>query len=137
MKPTSGNVVKLTLSGIDPYGKSVSQVFEYRIKNVPPPRGEMRGQNVLSMPATSILTSLFRQQFLTLISCFIYSNSVYGESTGRAALLVHGNSLDEAAGLVKNLRTGDVVSIFDIKATAQGLDGQIIKNITPIIINVQ
>jgi hypothetical protein len=56
---------------------------------------------------------------------------------GRAALLIHGNSLSDAAGLVKNLRSGDVVSIFEIKATAQGLEGQQIKNITPIIINVQ
>ncbi|RLJ23320.1 gliding motility-associated protein GldM [Chryseobacterium sp. 7] len=138
VKPAAGNVVKLTLSGIDPYGKSVSQVFEYRIKNVPPPRGEMRGQNVLSMPATSIPN----QSVQAAIPDFDFPVSFTVTQfmvrvPGRAALLVHGNSLDEAAGLVKNLRTGDVVSIFDIKATAQGLDGQIIKNITPIIINVQ
>ena len=54
VSPSSGNTVKLTLSGKNPSGQTVSQVFEYRIKNVPPPQGQMRGQNVLSMPATSV-----------------------------------------------------------------------------------
>jgi gliding motility-associated protein GldM len=138
VKPTSGTTVKLTLSGIDPYGKSVSQVFEYRIKNVPPPQGQMRGQNVLSMPATSIPN----QSVQAAIPDFDFPVSFTVTQfmvrvPGKAALLIHGSSLDDAAGLVRNLRTGDVVSIFDIKATAQGLDGQVIKNITPILINVQ
>jgi gliding motility-associated protein GldM len=138
VKPSTGNTVKLTLSGIDPYGKSVSQVFEYRIKNVPPPQGQMRGQNVLSMPASSIPN----QSVQAAIPDFDFPVSFTVTQfmvrvPGKAALLIHGNSLDDAAGLVRNLRTGDVVSIFDIKATAQGLDGQVIKNITPILINVQ
>lgn len=138
VKPSTGTTVKLTLSGIDPYGKSVSQVFEYRIKNVPPPQGQMRGQNVLSMPATSIPN----QSVQAAIPDFDFPVSFTVTQfmvrvPGKAALLIHGSSLDDAAGLVRNLRTGDVVSIFDIKATAQGLDGQVIKNITPILINVQ
>lgn len=138
VKPSTGNTVRLTLSGIDPYGKSVSQVFEYRIKNVPPPQGQMRGQNVLSMPASSIPN----QSVQAAIPDFDFPVSFTVTQfmvrvPGKAALLIHGSSLDDAAGLVRNLRTGDVVSIFDIKATAQGLDGQVIKNITPILINVQ
>ncbi|WP_267403964.1 MULTISPECIES: GldM family protein [unclassified Chryseobacterium] len=138
VKPSTGNTVKLTLSGVDPYGKSVSQVFEYRIKNVPPPQGQMRGQNVLSMPATSIPN----QSVQAAIPDFDFPVSFTVTQfmvrvPGKAALLIKGSSLDDAAGLVRGLRTGDVVSIFDIKATAQGLDGQVIKNITPILINVQ
>ena len=137
VKPTSGNTVKLTLSGIDPYGKSVSQVFEYRIKNVPPPQGQIRGQSMVSMPATSIQNQTVQAaipDFDFPVSFTVTQFMV--RVPGRAALLVHGSSLSDAAGLVKNLRSGDVVSIFDIKVTAQGLDGQVIKNITPIIINI-
>ncbi|AZA46934.1 gliding motility protein GldM [Chryseobacterium carnipullorum] len=137
VKPTSGNTVKLTLSGIDPYGKSVSQVFEYRIKNVPPPQGQIRGQSMVSMPATSIQNQTVQAaipDFDFPVSFTVTQFMV--RVPGRAALLVHGSSLNDAAGLVKNLRSGDVVSIFDIKVTAQGLDGQVIKNITPIIINI-
>ncbi|MCT2561250.1 type IX secretion system motor protein PorM/GldM [Chryseobacterium herbae] len=137
VKPSSGNTVKLTLSGIDPYGKSVSQVFEYRIKNVPPPQGQIRGQSMVSMPATSIQNQTVQAaipDFDFPVSFTVTQFMV--RIPGRAALLVHGSSLSDAAGLVKNLRSGDVVSIFDIKVTAQGLDGQVIKNITPIIINI-
>lgn len=137
IKPTSGNTVKLTLSGTDPYGKTVSQVFEYRIKNVPPPQGQIRGSSIVSMPATSIQNQTVQAaipDFDFPVSFTVTQFMV--RVPGRAALLVHGNSLNDAAGLVKNLRSGDVVSIFDIKVTAQGLDGQVIKNITPIIINI-
>jgi GldM C-terminal domain./GldM N-terminal domain. len=137
VKPTTGNVVKLTLSGVDPTGKSISQVFEYRIKNVPPPQGQMRGKNVLSMPATSVAN----QSVQAAIPDFDFpvSFNVTGfmvKVPGRAGLLISGNSLSEAEGLTRNLRTGDVVYIYDIKATATGLDGQIIKNISPIVINI-
>lgn len=136
--PTTGTTLKMTLSGTDPTGKSVSQVFEYRIKGVPPPQGQMRGQNVLGMPATSIPN----QSVQAAIPDFDFPvsftvNQFMVKVPGRAALLVKGNTLAEAAGLMKNLRTGDVVYIFDIKAIATGLGNQQIKNITPIVINVQ
>lgn len=138
VKPQAGNTVKLTLSGKDPNGKTVSQVFEYRIKNVPPPQGQMRGKNILTMPATSVPN----QSVQAAIPDFDFpvSFNVTGfmvKVPGRAGLLISGNTLSEAAGLTKNLRSGDVVYIYDIKATATGLDGQVIKNISPIVINIQ
>lgn len=136
--PTTGNTVKLTLSGSDPSGKSISQVFEYRIKNVPPPQGQMRGQNVLGMPATSIPNQTVQAaipDFDFPVSFTV--NQFMVKVPGRAALLIRGNSLNDAAGLMKNLRSGDVVYVFEIKATATGLGNQQIKNISPVVINVQ
>ncbi|WP_426276420.1 GldM family protein [Chryseobacterium sp. S-02] len=136
VKPQAGNVVKLTLSGREPSGKTVSQVFEYRIKNVPPPQGQMRGQNVLTMPATSIQNQTVQAaipDFDFPVSFTVTEFMV--RIPGRAAMLVKGNSLQDAAGLLKNVRPGDDVSIIEIKATAQGLEGPI-KRITPIIIHV-
>lgn len=68
VKPQAGNVVKLILSGREPNGKVVSQEFEYRIKNVPPPQGQMRGQNVLTMLTSLFRIKRFRQLFLISIS---------------------------------------------------------------------
>lgn len=136
--PTTGTTVKLTLSGTDPYGKSVSQVFEYRIKNVPAPQGQMRGLTVLNIPASSIPNQTVQAaipDFDFPVSFTV--NQFMVKVPGRAALLIKGNSLDEAAGLVKNVRTGDVVYVFDIKATATGLGNQTLRNISPIVINVQ
>lgn len=136
IKPTTGNTISLTLSGTDPSGKRISQVFEYRIKNVPPPQGQMRGQNALNMPANSIKNQTVQAaipDFDFPVSFNVTEFMV--RVPGKAAMLVKGNSLEPAEGLLKNVRSGDIVSIIEIKATAQGLEGPV-KRITPIVINV-
>ncbi|MEY8761753.1 GldM family protein [Chryseobacterium tongliaoense] len=138
VRPGAGNVLKLTLSGIDPYGKSVSQVFEYRIKNVPPPQGQIRGKVSLTLPATSVEN----QNLQAVIPDFDFPVSFNVTSfmvrvPGRASMLIQGNSLQNAAGLFKNLRAGDGVYIFEIKATANGLGDMKIPNISPVLINIQ
>ncbi len=138
VKPGAGNILKITLSGTDPYGKSISQVFEYRIKNVPPPQGQIRGKNILPMPAGSVEN----QSLSAVIPDFDFPVSFNVTSfmvrvPGRAALQIQGNSLQAASGLFRNLRPGDGVYIFDIKATAVGLGDQRIGNISPVLINIQ
>ncbi|MCD0480127.1 gliding motility protein GldM [Chryseobacterium sp. LC2016-29] len=138
VRPGTGNILKLTLSGTDPTGKNVSQVFEYRIKNVPPPQGQIRGKNSLTMPATSVEN----QQLQAVIPDFDFPVSFNVTSfmvrvPGRASILVQGNSLQNAAGLFKNLRPGDGVYIFEIKAQATGLGSMIVPNISPVLINIQ
>lgn len=138
VRPGAGNILKITLSGTDPYGKSISQVFEYRIKNVPPPQGQIRGKNILTLPATSVEN----QQLQAVIPDFDFPVSFNVTSfmvrvPGRASMQVQGNSLQGAAGMFRNLRAGDGVYIFDIKATATGLGNTIVPNISPVLINVQ
>ncbi|MDO3426608.1 MULTISPECIES: GldM family protein [Chryseobacterium] len=138
VRPGAGNILKITLSGTDPYGKSISQVFEYRIKNVPPPQGQIRGKNILTLPATSVEN----QQLQAVIPDFDFPVSFNVTSfmvrvPGRASMQVQGNSLQGAAGMFRNLRPGDGVYIFDIKATATGLGNTIVPNISPVLINVQ
>lgn len=52
--PGAGSTVKLTISGKAPSGKVISQGFDFRIKNIPPPKGQIRGASYVSMPAPSI-----------------------------------------------------------------------------------
>ena len=54
IRPGAGNVVSITVSGKQPNGKVVSQKFDFRVKSVPAPQGQIRSQNVVSMPASSI-----------------------------------------------------------------------------------
>lgn len=138
VRPGAGSILKITLSGTDPYGKTISQVFEYRIKNVPPPQGQIRGKNILTLPATSVEN----QQLQAVIPDFDFPVSFNVTSfmvrvPGRASMQVQGNSLQGAAGMFRNLRPGDGVYIFDIKATATGLGNTIVPNISPVLINVQ
>jgi gliding motility-associated protein GldM len=136
--PGSGNTVSLTISGKDSKGKVISQKFDFRIKNVPPPQGQIRGENELSMPASSIAN----QTVSAAIPEFDFpvTFEVTGfkfKVPGKAAMFVNGSSLSSVAGLTKTLRAGDIVYIAGIQATASGLGGQTLKKISPIVINVQ
>ncbi|KUJ54890.1 type IX secretion system motor protein PorM/GldM [Chryseobacterium aquaticum] len=136
--PSTGNVVKLTLSGTDPTGKTVSEVFEYRIKGIPRPQGQIRSKSVNSMPAESIKNQIVTAalpDFDFPVSFTV--NSFILKLPGRAGTMIQGSSLSAAEGLTRNLRPGDVVYIYDIQATATGLGNQRLKEISPVVINVQ
>ncbi|QDP86027.1 gliding motility protein GldM [Chryseobacterium sp. SNU WT5] len=136
--PGGGNTVTLTISGRDPKGGSISQAFPFRIKNVPPPIGQIQGKNVVSMPASSIAN----QRVTADMPDFDFDvrftvNSFMFKAPGKAAMLVNGSSLSSVANLTKGLRAGDIAYVFNIQATATGLGNQQLKNIGNVIINVQ
>ncbi|WP_234109309.1 MULTISPECIES: type IX secretion system motor protein PorM/GldM [Chryseobacterium] len=136
--PGSGNTVKLTISGKDPKGAVISQAFEFRIKNVPPPVGQIQGQSVVSMPASSIPNqhvSVAMPDFDFPVSFTV--NSFMFKVQGKAGMMITGNSMSNTAALTKNLRNGDIAYIYNIQATATGLGGQTLKQIPPVVINVQ
>ncbi len=136
--PGSGNTVTLTISGRDPKGGVISQAFPFRIKNVPPPIGQIQGKNVVSMPASSIPNqhvTADMPDFDFPVSFTI--NSFMFKAPGKAAMLVNGNSLASVSNLTKGLRAGDIAYVFNIQATASGLGNQQLKNIGNVIINVQ
>ena len=64
-------------------------------------------------------------------------NSFMFRVPGRAGILVNGNSLSSVGNLTKGLRAGDIAFVYNIKATASGLGGQALKQIPPVVINVQ
>lgn len=136
--PGSGNTVSLTISGKDPKGKVISQKFDFRIKNVPPPQGQIRGENVLNMPASSIPNQTISAAIPEFDFPVTFTvTSFKFKVPGRAAMLVNGNSMSSVASMVKGLRSGDIVYVADIQATASGLGGQTLKKISPIVINIQ
>ncbi|WP_226064178.1 type IX secretion system motor protein PorM/GldM [Kaistella polysaccharea] len=136
--PGGGSTVNLTISGRDPKGGTISQSFPFRIKNVPPPVGEIQGRSVVSMPASSIpnqRVTADMPDFDFPVSFTV--NSFMFKVPGKAAMLVNGNSMSSVASLTKNLRNGDIAYVFNIQATASGLGGQALKQIPPVVINVQ
>lgn len=136
--PGAGTAVKLTISGKGPKGQAISKTFDFRIKNVPPPVGQIRGESVVSMPASSIPNqhvAVAMPDFDFPVSFTV--NSFMFKVSGRAAMLVQGSSLSSVAPLLKTVRSGDIVSVYNISATATGLGNQTLKRIPPIVINVQ
>ena len=136
--PGSGSTIALTISGKGPNGKPISQKFDFRIKNVPPPQGQIRGENELSMPASSIANQTVSAAIPEFDFPVTFTvTSFKFKVPGRAAMLVNGSSMSSVASMVKGLRSGDIVYVADIQATATGLGGQTLKKISPIVINVQ
>ncbi len=136
--PGGGSTVTLTISGKDPKGGTISQAFPFRIKNVPPPVGMIQGKTVVSMPASSIPNqhvSADMPDFDFPVSFTV--NSFMFKVPGKAAMQVNGNSLSSVANLTKSLRNGDIAYVFNIQASASGLGGQALKQIPPVVINVQ
>lgn len=136
VRPTTGNTITLTLSGSGPRG-TARETFTYRIKSVPAPQGQIRNKNMVSMPASSVP----KQVLTATIPDFDFpvSFTVTGFKVsvpGRASTYVQGNSLSALSGMVQTLRPGDGVYIFDIEATATGLGGQRLKNISPVLITI-
>lgn len=64
-------------------------------------------------------------------------NSFMFKVQGKAGMMVSGNSMSSVAALTKSLRSGDIAYIYNIQATATGLGGQTLKQIPPVVINVQ
>ena len=136
--PGSGSTIALTISGKGPNGKPSSQKFDFRIKNVPNPQGQIRGENVLNMPASSIPNQTISAAIPEFDFPVTFTvTSFKFKVPGRAAMLVNGSSMSSVASMVKGLRSGDIVYVADIQATATGLGGQTLKKISPIVINVQ
>ena len=136
--PGSGSTIALTISGKGPNGKPISQKFDFRIKNVPNPQGQIRGENVLNMPASSIPNQTISAAIPEFDFPVTFTvTSFKFKVPGRAAMLVNGSSMSSVASMVKGLRSGDIVYVADIQATATGLGGQTLKKISPIVINVQ
>lgn len=136
--PGGGATSTLTISGKGPKGETISKAFTFRIKNVPPPVGEIQGKSVVSMPASSIpnqKVSADMPDFDFPVSFTV--NSFMFKVPGRAAMQVSGNSLSSVANLTKNLRSGDIAYVYNINVTATGLGGQALKQIPPVVINVQ
>lgn len=136
--PGGGSTVNLTISGRDPKGGVISQSFPFRIKNVPPPVGQIQGKDVVSMPASSIANQRVTADMPDFDFPVSFTvNSFMFKAPGKAALLVNGNSMSSVANLTKGLRAGDIAYVFNIQASATGLGNQQLKNIGNVIINVQ
>jgi gliding motility-associated protein GldM len=136
--PGAGATTTLTISGKGPKGQTITKAFPFRIKNVPPPVGQIQGSYVVSMPASSIANqkvSVVMPDFDFPVSFVV--NSFMFKVPGKAGMLVNGNSLSSVANLTKGLRKGEIAYVFNINATATGLGSQALKQIPPVVINVQ
>lgn len=133
----SGNKVIFTASAKTSTGKVVTEKKEFRIKPVPPPQGQIRGKNALTVSKSSV----GRLQVTATIPDFEFPVTFTVKSfkikvPGQKTVQVNGNSLKGAGRVLDKIKSGDAVNIFDIKATASGIDTRT-GSISPVVIDVQ
>ena len=138
MSPGSGRTVSITASGTLPDGKPVSSSVEFRIKDIPPPIGAIRGETGIvrmerqGLEISSVSAVLPDFDFDVQLNVTGFSFKVSGQPTVK----VNGTKLDGAAkGALRRASRGDAVQIFDINAKVSG-STVVLKKTSPIIIEL-
>ncbi len=130
IKPTSVGKVDVLVTGQSTSGGSFSKSFPFRVKNLPKPEGTVLGKTFLELPSGSLKMQKVSARFVDFewplninVTGFKY------KITGRGKQIVSGNSLSSI-----NAKAGQVISIFDIKGTANGVS---LKDATTVVIEVK
>lgn len=139
MRPGSGRTVTISASGTLPDGKNVGSKSEFRIKDIPPPIGAIRGETGIvrmerqGLEISTISAVLPDFDFDLKINVTGFSFKVSGQPTVK----VNGTRLDAAAkGALRRAKRGDAIQIFDINANLAGNSGYKLKKISPVIIEL-
>ncbi len=136
-RPGAGNSVTFTASGKTSSGKVVTVKREFRIKPVPPPQGQIRGKNALTVSVNdlsklSVTAAIPDFEFPVTFNVTGFSVKV----PGQRAMKVSGNRLNAASAILSKAKPGDAVTVFDIQATATGMSGAV-RSISPVALDVK
>jgi gliding motility-associated protein GldM len=139
MRPGAGRTVMISATGTLPDGKPVGSKSEFRIKDIPPPVGAIRGETGIvrmergGLEISTVSAILQDFDFELNINVTGFSFKVSGQPTVK----VNGTRLDAAAkGALRRAQRGDAVQIFDINANLAGNSGYKLKKISPVIIEL-
>ncbi|MBS4040828.1 MAG: gliding motility protein GldM [Flavobacteriales bacterium] len=138
IKPESGNEVVINVNATLDDGKPVSDKKVFRIKNVPPPTGFVRGEDdVVKGPASSLEKSVVTASpkdfdFDVKFSVVSFTIKVPGQPT----VQVNGGNMSPAAiAAIKKAQRGDQISIANILARMEG--SALTLKASPVIYEVQ
>ena len=135
LRPGAGNVAKIIVNANLSTGPKKSTA-EFRIKDIPAAMGSVRGQyGTVRMPKSGLANAPINAglpdfEFDLKIKVKSFKIKVPGELT----IIVNGTTLSAAAKKVlSKARRGDIINIYDIKATANGYD---LKQVLPVNIEL-
>ncbi len=135
LRPGAGNVAKIIVNANLSTGPKKSTA-EFRIKDIPAAMGSVRGQyGTVRMPKSGLANAPINAglpdfEFDLKIKVKSFKIKVPGELT----IIVSGTTLSAAAKKVlSKARRGDIINIYDIKATANGYD---LKQVLPVNIEL-
>lgn len=133
MRPQSGREVTINVTGQLPDGTSVSDRQTFRIKDIPAPRGTVRGEYAAKGPKSNLevvtigakLEDFDFEVGLTVTGFVV-------QVPGQPSVVVQGNRMnDRAKSAISKARLGDVVVISDIKTKLDGAGDYALKRTAP------
>ena len=136
MRPGKGNEVTIRVTGTLPGGTKVSSNKKFRIKDIPPAVGMIRGQfGTVSMPKQSVAKTRVGAglpDFLFDLTLKVSSFKI--KVPGQVAIPVSGTTMNaRAKQAIAKARRGDQITIYDIQATTSGYK---LKKVLPVVIKV-
>ncbi|TDQ30235.1 type IX secretion system motor protein PorM/GldM [Tenacibaculum caenipelagi] len=139
MNPGKGSEVNIVVTGT-PTGasKGIRSVKKFRIKDIPPAVGMVRGQyGTVKMPKASlgrISVAAGLPDFLFDLKLNVSSFKI--KVPGQVAIPVNGTILNaRAKAAITKARRNDVITIFDIKASVSGSNYRI-KRVLPVSVEI-
>lgn len=138
MRPTGSGAVTIRVSGTLPNGSKISSNKKFRIKDIPPAVGMVRGQyGTVPMPKGSlqkIRVGAGLPDFLFDLKLNVSSFSI--KVPGQVAIKVSGTGMNtRAKQAIAKARRGDQVTIFDIKASVSGSSYRV-KKVMPVVVKI-
>ncbi|MFD0701505.1 type IX secretion system motor protein PorM/GldM [Myroides pelagicus] len=139
LRPQGGREVTINVSGTFDDGKAARDTKVFRIKDIPAPRGTVRGEYAASgsrenLQVVTIGAKLEDFDFDVKLSV----SSFVVQVPGHPSVVVYGNRMnDRAKATIKRARIGDVVVISDIKANLQGGGGYQLKKTAPCTFEIK
>lgn len=139
MTPSKGADVKINVTATLPDGGSMSSSKKYRIKDIPKPLTTVRREaGYVKMPKSSLVKTTVRVElpdFLFDLSFTVKSFKV--KVPGQATITVNGSKMSaQAQDAINKARVGDVIGIFDVKSSINGVNTNV-KDASPVTIEVQ
>ncbi|MGB1042761.1 MAG: gliding motility protein GldM [Tenacibaculum sp.] len=137
MNPGKGNEVSIVVTGnLD--GKSIRSVKKFRIKDIPPAVGMVRGQyGTVKMPKASLArinVAAGLPDFLFDLKLNVSSFKI--KVPGQVTVAVNGRTLTaRAKQVLAKARRHDVITIYEIKASVSGSNYKI-KKVLPVSIEI-
>ena len=141
MNPSSGTKVTINVSAKLSSGKTINTPMEFRIMDIPAPRGSIRKQTGnISMPKASLAKATVG----VILPDFVFDLTLRTTSfkvkvPGQATVIVNGSRMNaKASSAIAKARRGDMVNIFDIKSKLVGsASGYRIKKASPVIVEIK
>ncbi len=139
MTPGGGKDVSIrvswTLDGLPGNSKA-----PFRIKDIPKPLATVRKESgFVKMPKSSLARTTVRVElpdFLFDLKFNIRSFKV--KVPGKATITVTGNKMNgQAQSAINGARVGDVIAIFDVKSSLQGIAGVTVKDASAVSVEIQ